>query len=144
MVDDIIRVMAKARFIANEQEKDNIQNKVAELSSQVEALKVQAESSRLHIETLITQNAELSSMVRSLITDKQNLTTEIQEVNTNNIEMANEIQEVNTDNIEMANSKKSPVTIADMERCARGGTSFIDLGDLSDDILSMLMNLNKK
>lgn len=66
MIDDIIRVMAKARFIAYEQERDNIQNKVAELSSQVEALKVQAESSRLHIETLVTQNAELSAQLQEV------------------------------------------------------------------------------
>lgn len=86
-MSNVIRMMTKARFLANEEEaKEIMQDTIIELSSQVEALKAQVETSRLHIETLITQNAELSSMVRSLITDKQILENEIQEVKAKNLE----------------------------------------------------------
>ena len=88
MSNDVIYAISKARFLSDEQAKEILHDTIIKLSSQIEALKAQVEKSRLDISTLITQNAELLSVVRTLTTDSvtQHLANELQEVKAKNLE----------------------------------------------------------
>jgi hypothetical protein len=58
--------MPNIRFLTDEESREILQKAIIELSSQVDTLKSQAEFSRLQMETLLTQNAELSSQIQEL------------------------------------------------------------------------------
>ncbi len=74
------------RFNTDKQAKEVLENKVIELSLQVEALKAQIEKSCATISTLTTQNEELSSIIRKVEGSIIQNSAELQEVKAKNIE----------------------------------------------------------
>jgi len=87
-MSNVIHAMPNIRFLTDEESREILQKAIIELSSQVDALKAQAESSRLQIETLLTQNAEIKMLRENSV--RQN--AEIEDLKAKNLETSTKFE----------------------------------------------------